>query len=103
MLRYWRSLRLEPLFARPPHRAAPDAYVTGHILVDLLKVATIDEMIAWANEPMFTPAIPFGKHRGLKWAEAPADYLQWMVRQTDMDQDTTWWARQELKRRSPSS
>jgi exodeoxyribonuclease X len=84
----------------PPRRAAPDAYVTACILVELFEVATIDQMIACTTEPKFTPAIPFGKRRGLRWAEAPEDYLQWMVRQTDMDQDTVWWAREELERRS---
>lgn len=41
-----------------------------------------------------------GKHRGLKWVDIPIDYLQWMLRQTDMDADATWCASQELSRRS---
>ena len=103
VLRYWRNLQLDPVVAMPPHRAGPDAYVTAHLLVELLKSATVDEMIAWTKEPKFMPAIPFGKHRGVKWEEAPVDYLQWMVRQTDMDQDAMWRAGQELKRRGGSS
>ena len=56
-------------------------------------------MIQWTQEPKLMPNIPFGKHRGLSWAEAPLDYLQWMTRQGDMDADAIWNARQELSRR----
>jgi exodeoxyribonuclease X len=100
VLRYWRGLRLDAALAMPPHRAGPDAYVTAHLLVELLAVATVKEMIAWTKEPKFMPAIPFGKHRGLIWQEAPIDYLQWMARQTDMDEDAVWRAGEELKRRA---
>lgn len=37
VLRYWRRLQLEPALAMPAHRAAPDAWVTAHILIDLLQ------------------------------------------------------------------
>jgi len=100
VLRYWRNLSLDRELAMPPHRAGPDAYVTAHILVDLLKFASVDQMIEWTKAPKFLPTIPFGKHRGLKWDEAPIDYLQWMVRQTDMDPDAIWWARDALAQRA---
>lgn len=100
VLRYWRQLRLDPGLAMPPHRAGPDAWVTAHLLADLLKVATVEQMIAWTREPKLLPNIPIGKHRGTPWADAPLDYLQWMVRQTDMDQDTVWNAKRELVRRA---
>jgi exodeoxyribonuclease X len=100
VLRYWRGLNLDLDLAMPPHRAGPDAWVTAHLLADLLKVTTVEQMIAWTKEPKLMPNIPFGKHRGTPWAEAPLDYLQWMVRQTDMDQDAVWNAQQELVRRT---
>jgi exodeoxyribonuclease X len=103
VLRYWRNLRLDPSLAMPPHRAAPDAYVTAHILVELLKEAGVDEMIAWTREPKMLPTIPFGKHRGLKWPAAPADYLEWVARQSEMDADVAWNASEELKRRPKAS
>ena len=99
VLRYWLGLNLDLALAMPPHRAGPDAYVTAHILAALLKVATPDQMIAWTLEPRLIPAIPFGKHRGLAWSDAPKDYLQWMSGQTDMDADVVWHAQQELGRR----
>ncbi|MGI4795126.1 MAG: exonuclease domain-containing protein [Janthinobacterium lividum] len=99
VLRYWRNLVLDPALAMPPHRAGPDAYVTAHLLIELLRHTTVEQMIAWTALPKRLPKLPFGKHRGLAWAEAPLDYLQWMMRQTDMDQDAIWCAGQEVARR----
>ena len=101
VLRYWRGLALDPVLAMPPHRAGPDAWVTAHILADLLKEASIEQMIAWTKEPKPMPTIPFGKHRGASWNEVPIDYLQWMAREANMDADAIWHASQELERRSP--
>ena len=47
VLRYWRNLVLDPALAMPPHRASPDAYVTACLLVELLRHATVDQMVAW--------------------------------------------------------
>ena len=99
VLRYWRGLKLDPDLAMPPHRAGPDTWVTAHLLKDLLGLASIDSMIAWTREPRPMPTLPLGKHRGASWADVPLDYLDWMVRQTDMDADAIWHARQEFARR----
>lgn len=98
VLRYWRGLALDPAFAMPPHRAGPDAWVTAHLLRELLRLTTVEQMIAWSDQPRPIPTLPFGKHRGATWNEVPADYLQWMVGQ-DMDPDVLWHARAELGRR----
>ena len=104
IVRFFLSLlNLDLELAMPPHRAGPDAWVTAHLLVELLQAASIEQMIQWTQEPKLMPNIPFGKHRGLSWAEAPLDYLQWMTRQGDMDADAIWNARQELSRRGLSS
>ena len=103
VLRYWRQLRLDPALANPAHRAGPDAWVTAHLLIDLLKEATVEQMIQWTREPRRLDKIPFGKHRGSRWADAPADYLRWMAGQSDMDADVVAAARQELERRTASS
>ena len=100
VLRYWRGLTLEAGLAMPPHRAGPDAWVTAHLLIELVKTATIEQMVDWSSKPKQLPTIPFGKHRGLKWAEAPVDYLQWMVRQSDMNSDALACANEELARRT---
>lgn len=100
VLRYWRGLRLDPARALPAHRAGPDAWVTAHILIDLLKAATVEQMLAWTAEPRRLARIPFGKHRGRAWAEAPDDYLRWMAGQGEMDAEVVAAARQELDRRA---
>jgi len=103
VLRYWRQLKLDPALANPAHRAGPDAWVTAHLLIDLLKEATVEQMIQWTREPRRMDRIPFGKHRGSRWTEAPGDYLRWMAGQGDMDADVVAAARQELERRTASS
>jgi exodeoxyribonuclease X len=103
VLRYWRGLQLDPTLAMPPHRAGPDAWVTAHLLVELAERASLDQMITWTSEPKLMPVIPFGKHRGAKWADAPLDYLQWMQRQTGMDADAIWNAAREIRRRAEAS
>jgi len=99
VLRYWRGLTLDPQQAMPPHRAGPDAWVTAHLLIDLLNQASIEQMLAWTRKPRHMPLIPFGKHRGLKWSEAPDDYLRWMLSQATMEEDVIFAAQQELLRR----
>ena len=103
VLRYWRGLRLDPALANPAHRAGPDAWVTAHLLIDLLKEATVEQMLEWTRAPRRLDRIPFGKHRGRAWGEAPEDYLRWMSGQGDMDADVVAAARQELARRTDGS
>lgn len=100
VLRYWRGLTLDNALAMPPHRAGPDAWVTAHLVAELARFASFDQMVAWTREPRPMPRLTFGKHRGQKWDEVPTDYLQWMQRQTDMDTDTVWHATQEMARRA---
>ncbi len=99
VLRYWRGFRLDPALADPAHRAGPDAWVTAHILMDLLKEHTIERLMEWTSAPRESATVPFGKHRRKLWADVPGDYLQWMVGQTDMDVDALVAARAELDRR----
>lgn len=99
VLRYWLGLPLDAGLAMPPHRAGPDAYVTAHLLLPMLALASIEQMIAWTSQPKLLPLMPFGKHRGLSWPELPLDYLQWLVRQTEMDTDVIYCGRGEIERR----
>lgn len=99
VLRYWLGIDLNDELAMPPHRAQPDAYVTAHILVELLGKASVEDLIAWTKDPRVMPKITFGKHRGAKWTEVPADYLEWVSFKSELDTDTRWNARRELDRR----
>jgi exodeoxyribonuclease X len=86
----------------PPHRAGPDAWVTAHLLAEMIKLAPIEQLIDWTKQPRPMPVMSFGKHKGMAWAQVPTDYLDWMVAQTDMDADAVWHARAELSRRRQS-
>lgn len=86
--------------AMPPHRAGPDCYVTAHLLKRALYKATADEMVAWTNQPSLLPgAIQFGKHKGTPWPQVDMSYLDWIVKQVDMDEDVKFTARHWLARR----
>ena len=98
VLRYWRGLALDPAMAMPPHRAGPDAWVTAHLLRDLMSLASAQQMIEWTEQPRPMPQVPFGKHRGTEWQNVPADYLIWMASQP-MDADVLWHANRELDSR----
>jgi exodeoxyribonuclease X len=104
-LRYWRAFDGRPGFDRNiaslAHRAGPDAYVTAHLLGDLLQVATVSQLIACTKQPKRYPTLSFGKHRGMKWADVPADYLAWLRDgKHDMDADWRHCAKRELIRRA---
>ena len=43
-------------------------------------------IIEVSNQPVLFRRMPFGKHKGLKMEEVPADYLRWLAR-GDLDQD----------------
>jgi exodeoxyribonuclease X len=103
-LRYFLNLDLDELFnpkqAMPPHRAAPDSYVTSWLFCEALKHATVEQMIAWTNQPSLLPgAIHFGKHKGTPWPQVDPTYLVWMLKQTDMDEDARFTAQHWLNRR----
>lgn len=97
VLRYWRNL--EAGNAWPPHRAGPDAFLGGLLLVDLIKSgASVRDMVAWERLPSLLPgAIRFGKHKGVAWKDAPSDYLEWIVNKSDMDEDAKFTAAHWLK------
>lgn len=99
VLRYFLDLDIDGDKAMPPHRAGPDAFVSAHILRELLVKNSVDQLIKWSSEPALLVKVGFGKHRGSKWSEVPRDYLEWCLRQ-DMDADTKHTARHHLQRRA---
>jgi exodeoxyribonuclease X len=96
-LRYWLKLDLDNRYAMPPHRAGPDTYVTAHILRELLKRTSIDEMVRMTSGPILLPIITFGKHKGKRWDQVPKDYLEWMINQGGFDGDKLHTARHYLE------
>lgn len=96
VLRYWLNLDMDRSLADRAHRALPDAYVTAHLLREILKHASLEKLILWTKEPVLLPRVPFGKHRGQKWTDVPPDYLQWILRQQDMNEDVVHTAHHHL-------
>ena len=97
-LRYWlKPEGLDRKIASEAHRALPDAYVTAFTLRELLKRATFAELVAWSAEPALLPRVTFGKHKGAAWGAVPPDYLDWLLRQADMNEDVKFTARKALK------
>ena len=67
----------------------------------LLSAATLDQLIAWSKEPKLFSTLTFGKHRGQKWPDIPADYLQWLS-DGEHQMEAAWrhGAKVELQRRA---
>ena len=55
----------------------------------------VADMIKISSSPVLVPRMPFGKHKGLKMAEVPKDYLQWLS-STDLDEDLAYTVRNYL-------
>jgi exodeoxyribonuclease X len=101
VLRYW--LKLGTNRGRSnnqhPHSALHDCQVTFLILQELLKHATLEQLVEWTELPAKLPHMPMGKHYKQKWEEIPGPYLQWCINQQDMREDVKYCAREELQRR----
>lgn len=97
-LRYYLNLKLAD-DAGPRHRALADAYTTAALLRRALATATLEEMVEVSKQPAVLPRIQFGKHAGKRFVEIEASYLEWMVKQKDMDEDAVHTAFIELQRR----
>lgn len=103
-LRYWLGLDdaedFDAGLSMPPHRATPDAYVTAHLLRRLLAERTVEELLLYSQYPAVLKVMNFGKHKGMLFSDAPTDYLEWIRDKSDMNEDTKFTARRELKMRA---
>jgi|GEM_PF-190139 len=100
-LRYWRNpAGLDRRRAAPAHRAGPDAYVTAHLLRDMLAGgATIEQLVQWSTEPALLMRVPFGRDtRGMRWSEVDDGFLQWVL-ERDFNEDVMFTAQHEVERR----
>jgi exodeoxyribonuclease X len=84
VLKYYLEIHDAPRH-HPPHRALPDCYVTTEILLKMANQTTLKEMVRISKEPPFYTKLTFGKHKGKKYEEVPHDYLDWLLKQPDMD------------------
>ena len=70
------------------HRADADIILTANILMHIihhLKIQTIEELFEASEDARIPRTINFGKHRGTAISELPAYYVQWLLRQEDLD------------------
>lgn len=99
-LRYWKNpVGIDRLIANESHRAWPDAYVTAHLLRELLAEHDAETLIRWSEEPAMPPRLTFGKHRGTSWDDVDLSYLSWIVDKSELDEDTKLCAASHLERR----
>lgn len=101
-LRYW--LKLKIAIENQPdgrsHRALWDAYITAAILRRaILEGATMEDMLRVSTQPALLPKFTFGKHAMKPIAEIDSGYLDWILKQGDMDEDVKNTAFHELQRR----
>lgn len=99
-LRYWRKpVGLKRDLADRAHRAGPDAYVTAHLVRDMLNDgASVALLIQWSSEPALQVRCHIGKWRGTPWAEVDLGFLYW-VYERDFDEDVMFTVRTEIERR----
>ena len=96
-LRYYLKLNIDAT----AHTAIGDVLVTEGLFQRIyakFKGQAIDpvaDMINISSSPVLVPRMPFGKHKGLKMAEVPPDYLQWLAG-TDLDEDLAYTVRHYL-------
>ena len=73
---------------RKAHRADMDIILTANILMHIvhhLKINSMEELYEASEDARIPRSINFGKHRGTAISELPADYVQWLLRQDDLD------------------
>jgi exodeoxyribonuclease X len=89
--------------ASPTHRAFPDAYVTAHILLEALKLASWADLAEWSTQPVLLPRCKIGKDynnngKGTPWAEVTTGMLEWILPR-DFDEDVKHTVRYHLEQR----
>jgi exodeoxyribonuclease X len=63
----------------------PDAYVTAHHLRDMLNASSVEQLLAWSEQPGLLPRVPSGPDRKQPWAELSDDALANYARDRDID------------------
>ena len=104
-LRYWRRPEtLDRATALPAHRAGPDAYVTAHHLRDLLRVATVEALLDWSDQPALLARVPFGPYRGRSWTDLDDETLARIAAgESGNNADVRFTAREEMMRRGTAA
>ena len=70
------------------HRADMDIILTANILnqiIHQLNIQSLEELYTISEDARIPRSLNFGKHKGTLIADLPKDYVQWLLRQTDLD------------------
>lgn len=70
------------------HRADMDIILTANILMHIvhqLKISSIEELYIASEDARIPRTLNFGKHRGTAIQDLPSDYVQWLLRQDELD------------------
>lgn len=70
------------------HRADADIILTANILMHIihhLNIQNIEALYAASEDARIPRSITFGKHKGSAIADLPKDYIQWLLRQDELD------------------
>lgn len=70
--------------------------VTAYILNRMIFASNVNELVRLTSAPVVLTTINFGKHRGMRWADLPRDYLQWIAFKSDLGVDEKHTARHLL-------
>jgi exodeoxyribonuclease X len=96
VLRYWLNINVTsqeildvaPIIAHQhPHQALFDVATTTGILLKMLERYTPEQLLHLSRSPVTLKSLNFGKHKGLEINRVPRDYLQWLRRQNNLDED----------------
>ncbi len=100
-LRYHLGVPLDRNMAQPPHRAAPDAYVTAHLLLRYLQDTDLRTLLQISSEPLVLPRINHGDYRGKKWSDAdvPSSFLTWTLGKPGFSPEVHLACQREIDRR----
>ena len=81
------------------HRAGPDAYVTAHLLLEMLDHVPFETLIEWSSVPALLIRCHIGKERGKLWSDVDSGFLRWLL-DKDFDDDVKFTARHHLEQRA---
>ena len=73
---------------RKAHRADMDIILTANILMHIvhhLKINSIEELYEASEDARIPRIVNFGKHKGTLITDLPSDYIQWLLRQDELD------------------
>lgn len=98
---HWPIPQISPTNMALPHRGRGDSAATATILAAMLNLGfSGQQLVGWTKTPRVLPRCPIGKQKGQRWHEIDSGFLEWMLRQHDMDADYKWNAQREIDRRA---